>query len=118
MGRPLPYIDFYLRTAIVCDRADLTPVYTMVFRRLARHGFDWEYTFPRLWAVDFGERDDSAADIAAGLEREREQAALREILEQGHREALERAKDQPPPRTVDAYRQVYGHDPHGWPPWE
>jgi hypothetical protein len=104
------YIDFYLGTIWVSDRADLTPVYAMIFRRLARHGYDWEYTFPRLYAVRLAEPDDS--------ERDRRGTELDEMLEDGHREALARAQDEPPPRTVEAYRAVYDRDPRGWPPWE
>jgi hypothetical protein len=42
------YLDFYLGTIGVGDRADLTPVYRMIFRRLAAQGCDWTYAFPRL----------------------------------------------------------------------
>ena len=112
------YMDFYLGTIWVSQRADLTPVYAMIFGRLARHAFDWEYTFPRLYAVDFGDPEDSSADVAERLERERERSELREVLEEGHRDALARAKDEPPPPTVQGYRQVYGRDPVGWPPWD
>jgi len=112
------YMDFYLGTIWVSERADLTLVYAMIFRRLARHGFDWEYAFPRLYAFGFGDPEESSADLAGRLERERERSDLGELLEQGHRDALARAKDEPPPPTVQAYRQVYGHDPVGWPPWD
>jgi hypothetical protein len=40
------------------------------------------------------------------------------LLEEGHREALDAAKDRPPPPTVEAYRQAYGEFPRGWPPWD
>ncbi len=111
------YMDSYLGTIWVSQRADLTPVYAMIFGRLARHGFDWEYTFPRLYAFEPGDPDESSVDVAEGLERERERSELHELLEQGHRDALARAKEAPP-RTVQAYRQVYGCDLVGWPPWD
>jgi hypothetical protein len=47
------YMHFYLGTSWVSQRADLTPVYEMIFRRLRRRGLDWIYHFPRLYAVDF-----------------------------------------------------------------
>ena len=47
------YMSFYLGTSWVSQRADLTPVYEMIFRRLRRRGLDWIYHFPRLYAVDF-----------------------------------------------------------------
>ena len=96
----------------------LTPVYTMIFRRLAQHGYDWEYRFPALQVVEFERDDDETIDFAERMERDRQRAELRESLEEGHREALEAAKDRPPPATVDAYRRVYGEPPRGWPPWE
>lgn len=109
------YLDFYLGTIAVFDRADLTPVYAMIFRRLARQGCDWKYTFPRLYALQLDRPDES---VHAALERDRERAELHAWLGGGHRAALERAKDQPAPSTVNAYRRVYGRDPQGWPPWE
>lgn len=111
------YMAFYLGTMWVSDRADLTPVYATVFRRLSRHGFDWTFTFPRLHAFTFDDPDSPTRDVAAELQRDRERAELRELLDEGHREALERARDEPPPCTVEAYRRVYGCDPRGWPPW-
>src|SRR6266705_2013715 len=35
------YMDFYMGTIWVSRRADLGPVYRMIFRRLRTHGFDW-----------------------------------------------------------------------------
>ena len=90
----------------------------MIFRRLATHGYDWEYAFPRIHAIDFGHDRDETADLADRLEQDRQRADLHTFLEKGHREALAIAKDRPPPATVDAYRQVYGEFPHGWPPWD
>lgn len=109
------YLDFYLGTIWVSDRADLTPVYAMIFRRLAKHGYDWKYAFPRLSVVHF---DRPGEPLAATLERERERAEFQALMDDAHREALERAKDEPPPATIITYRRVYGADPSGWPPWE
>jgi hypothetical protein len=117
-SRHYDFMDFYMGTIWINDRADLSPVYAMIFRRLATHGYDWEYTFPRLCAIDFGHDGDEIADLADRMEQDRQRAELHEILEAGHREALELAKDRPPPATVHAYRQVYGELPRGWPPWD
>ena len=80
-------------------------------------GYDWTYTFPRLYVFTFDNADD-ALPLAERLERERQGAELHRSLEEGHREALEAAKDRPPPETVEAYRRVYGRPPNGWPPWD
>ena len=42
------YLDFYMGTSMIADRADLVPVYEMIFRRLQGRGLDWKYSFPRL----------------------------------------------------------------------
>jgi hypothetical protein len=46
------------------------------------------------------------------VELEKSRAEWDEIDEQSRREAM----DRPPPETVRAYQEVYGHDPKGWPP--
>lgn len=117
-SRHYDYMDFYMGTIWINDRADLSPVYAMIFRRLATHGYDWEYAFPRLYAIELGHDGDEIADLTDRMERDRQRAELHEMLEAGHREALEFAKDRPPPATVAAYRQVYEEFPRGWPPWD
>lgn len=47
--RQYDYLDFYMGTIWVAQRADLTPVYSMIFRRLKGRGHDWIYHFPRLY---------------------------------------------------------------------
>lgn len=46
------YIEFYLGTWMVRRRADLTPVYELIFRRMQQLGLDWQYVHPRLMLVD------------------------------------------------------------------
>lgn len=48
------------------------------------------------------------------LEEEAEHQKLQEDLANLHREALEEAKTRPPPDTVSAFRDVYGHWPKGF----
>ena len=115
-ARAHDYMDFYMGTALISERADLTPVYCMIFRRLRAHGFDWTYVFPRLHCVTFD--SDDALPLAEHLERERERTQLDKVIEEGHREALEAAKDRRPPTVVEAHRHVYGDFPRGWPPWD
>lgn len=127
------YLDFYMGNVWVSGRADLTPVYEMIFRRLKARGCDWIYHFPTLHAIDFRPvRDalkekeqpewvnyapeEALAKEQADAKRDRELADLRERLEEGNREAIAEAAKQPPPKPVAAYRAVYGRDPRGWPP--
>ena len=130
------YLDFYMGTGTVSGRADLQPVYEMIFRRMRGRDLDWEYHFPRLHLVDFRglkkqldeqERGDepewAGYDPAAAFEEEQENrekdaeiSEMREKLDEGHREAVEAAQDEEPPATVRAYLAVYGEFPKGWPP--
>lgn len=127
------YIDFYMGNVWVSSRADLTPVYEMIFRRLKNRGCDWIYHFPALHVVDMRplrdalkekeepewvnySPEEALAKKQEEAKRDRELAELREHLDKGNREAMAEAVKQPPPKTVAAYRAVYGHDPQGWPP--
>ncbi len=102
------YIHFYMGTIWVAQRADLTPVYRMIFRRLRDRGLDWIYHFPRLHAIDFRplkealdrEREPEWLNYSPSeaLAKEEEQkqhdqelAELRESLDAGYREAVEEA---------------------------
>jgi hypothetical protein len=121
------YLRFYMGTALIGTRADLTPVYRMIFRRLQAIGADWIYHFPELHLVEFGPSDRDAEpstysvteSAVAELNAQRhraETARLRTDVEEMNTSAREEAIDRPPPTTVTAYRQVYGRDPRGWPP--
>ena len=130
------YLDFYMGTSMASGRADLIPVYTMIFRRMYARGMDWIYHFPRLYAVDLRplkkqldeqqkgdepewESYDPSAAFEEGQEetkKDEEIAELRSKLDEGHQAAVEAARDLPPPATVRAYEAVYGAFPDGWPP--
>jgi hypothetical protein len=127
------YLDFYMGTIWVAQRADLTPVYQMIFRRFQGRRLDWIYHFPRLYAVDLrplkealDEKHDpdwlnySPSEALAKEEEAKEQdkhlAEMRETLEEGYRESIEEALKGPPPTTVRAYQAIYGCFPREWPP--
>lgn len=129
-NRPYDYMDFYMGTGMVSGRADLGPVYRLIFRRLRARGFDWRYVFPRLLLVDMGGLRDGAADPSgadydpseafareeAERERKAESAKLRAQMETDHQRAIRAARAQPPPTTVAAYAAVFERWPAGWPP--
>jgi hypothetical protein len=120
---------FYMGSTWISQRADLTPLYRMIFRRLRSIGADWQYHFPRLYLVDLsplrratesqkGPYSPSEA-FAKEQEEHQRQAELEEAraeLDKIHNQACREAMDRPPPETVRAYQQVYGRDPKGWPP--
>ena len=123
------YLRFYMGTIWIGRRADLAPVYAMIFSRLKTVGADWIYHFPELGIVEFPPKEDDRAPSAPGYsvsqgalaelnaERRREEVRrLRAELEELHLRAREEAMDREPPAIVRAYRRVYGRDPRGWPP--
>jgi hypothetical protein len=121
------YMRFYMGTAWIGGRADLTPVYRLIFRRIRGVGGDWRYSFPRLHIIDFGEAavpesptdyDPSAAFAREQelLEREAKTARLKRELEEDATRAMREARTKEPPETVRAYQSVFGRFPSGWPP--
>jgi hypothetical protein len=114
------YMDFYMGTIWIAQRADLTPVYRMIFRRLKARGHEWRYAFPRLGLVDLRPLRKAMGGPTGSVEdeaqRDRALAELRQSLDASHRQAVEAAWERPPPETVQAYQGVYGWFPEGWPP--
>lgn len=126
------YIEFYLGTYLVRHRADLAPVYELIFRRMQQTGLDWRYVHPRLLALDLSPLHDLAADDVPDAlrydptesfwrERQRvaqqaEMAEFQRSLNDAYRASVEEARHSPPPATVRAYQRVYGRFPDGWPP--
>ena len=120
------YMDFYMGTGWVGRRADLGPVYRLIFKRLQAHGADWAYAFPRIHVIDFGSREEDSGtdyDPSAALEKEAERKARAEELRQMRRKmdhdtlsAKREARRNKPPATVRAYQDVFGSFPAGWPP--
>jgi hypothetical protein len=126
----MDYCRFYMGTIWISDRADLTPVYGMIFHRLKALGADWEFHFPQLGIMDLSslretlekqKPEEYSPSEAFGKEQEeRERQAelerFRAELAEGTAQARREAMDHPPPATVIAYQTVYGCDPKGWPP--
>lgn len=124
----MDYCRFYMGTIHIGGRADLTPVYLMVFRRIQALGGDWEYHFPELNVIDFSHLKDQGKEPseyspseAFAQEQERKEKKeelekMREGLDKGNRQAREEAMDRAPPATILAYNEVFGKDPKGWPP--
>jgi hypothetical protein len=124
------YLEFYLGTWAIKNRKLLKPVYQDIFSRLRACGVDWKYSFPRLFVVRFKRHEDQAnenlenydpsASFAAEQnerEEDKEFARTEDQLDQLYRDSVERARSEPPPQTVQAYFEVFGKWPLGWPPW-
>ena len=127
------YMSFYMGTIWISGRADLTPVYRMIFRRFLNRRLDWVYHFPRLHAIDIRPLKEALdqqtqpawldyspskalAEESEKRARDQELDELGESLDAGDREAVEEALNTAPPETVSAYEAVYKRPPKGWPP--
>lgn len=121
------YLDFYCAGWAHHDRADLTPVYALLFQRLRERFCDWVYSFPRTYLIDLGQKKEDVSDdterynpeeaMRKDLERKERQKEVddfRRELEEGYEEAKEEAKYELPPAIIRAYREVYGKWPEGW----
>jgi hypothetical protein len=124
----MDYMRFYMGTIWISGRADLTPVYMMIFRRLKEMGANWEYHFPEIGIVDLSplreqmekpeeySPSESFGKEQEEKERQAELDKMRADLAAGNQEARREAMDRPPPATIVAYQQIFGRDPKGWPP--
>lgn len=122
------YMDFYMGTSWVSSRADLTPAYELIFRRLQAVSADWRHAFPRIHLIDFGPQEantdrNTPYDPSAALAQQAEQksraektAKMRKQLERDVKAAKRKARTAPPPTTVRAYQNIFHRFPHGWPP--
>lgn len=127
LGSRPDYLNLYMGTIGINRRADLRPVYRWAFAGLRDAGCDWRYSFPRLYLVSFADDPvpadrlayDPSAAVAAELEaaaRERDRSEMQQRLDATYNKAVEQAKRRPPPAIVQAYHEVYGRWPRGWPP--
>jgi len=122
------YMDYYMGSIWISGRADLGPVYRLIFSRLKAHNFDWKYAFPRIHLIRFDKPEVSNAgpgdySPSQSFERESEQAKedaehARMVAELDEIDAKARAEARsvPPPATVAAYAEVFARFPLGWPP--
>jgi hypothetical protein len=115
---------FYMGTSFVSGRTDLRPVYRLIFTQLGSLGCRWQYSFPQIYAIRFekpeetGDYDASRAFAAEQERRKQEEEDRRfdERLAADVAESKRQAWDEAPPVVVQAYQEVFGEDPSGWPP--
>lgn len=123
------YMDFYMGTSMVSKRADLSPVYRIIFKRLREIGCDWKYHFPRLYLLDVSQTkskrekspenynpEQAITDEQKRSKQNQRNEKLKNELEKDHQENIKKACKKDPPPIVQAYRDVFGTFPNGWPP--
>lgn len=131
-GKPLSeawgrgdYMRFYLGASFASERTDLRPVYRLIFSRLKNQGYEWCHVFPRIYRVRLHAADkepnsynpsEAFAQEKSRKEEDEEEEKQQEEMARDLARAKQDALDQAPPATVLAYQEIYGKDPHGWPP--
>jgi len=132
-GEDYNYMNFYMGTSMIRSRADMTPVYQLIFSRIRSCGMDWRYHFPRLMLVDMkpltdqlkGEGkpewegyspEEAVKEDSEEAKRQEELSETRASLDKAYRESVAAAQETPPPDTVAAYRSIFRRLPQGWPP--
>lgn len=121
------YLDFYMGTSLVSHRTELRPVYQIIYKRLKENGYDWKYTFPRVHLVNVSkpkkpqnpqdyDPEQAITNEQNRREREKEKEELEKEFEMVHQKNIEGALEGDPPSIVQAYTDIYGHFPVGWPP--
>ncbi len=121
------YLDFYMGGMFRDDRADLTPVYEFIFKKLKAKHLDWEYSFPRMGLISFHNNDNEKDDIEnynpeealkKQMEREQQQNEIDKLQQQFddiHNSEYEEARYKKPSQEVMAYYKIYSHYPKGHP---
>jgi hypothetical protein len=122
------YMDFYMGSIWVKNRDDLTPFYEFIFEKLKDTDCDWYYAFPRMYLVDFNKDAENKKDdpeqynpeeeMKHQMDNEQKDEEVRkfqEELDKQYEEEFEDAKYQPLIPLVQAYQNVYGHLPDGYP---
>lgn len=120
-------------TRFSCDlsgierEVDCSDVYELVFRRMQALDIDWIYEFPKCGLYRFeqpraSEAEDPHSPVDNFLKELEHQEALKESEEKQakldaiNQEAAEKAAKEAPPVIVQAYMNVFGRRPSGWPP--
>ena len=121
------YMDFYMGGILSHERADLTPVYEFIFKKLSAKNLDWEYSFPRMGLISFRKDEDEKDDIAnynpeeavkKQLEKEQQQNEIEKLQQQFediYNSEYEEARSKKPSPEVMAYYNVYHRYPQGHP---
>ncbi len=121
------YMDFYMGFWREEAKANCLPVFKHIFETLHEHGCDWIYSFPSMHLISFDKGDDRPDDPAtydpaksmeAELEKENRQADVEKFqaeLDDIRETEMEKARYSPPPPVVEAYREVFGRLPEGFP---
>lgn len=121
------YMNFYCADVFIERRADVTPLYELIFERIREQACDWVYSFPRLHLISFDhlkeeiptdpasyDPNNALAEDAERQQRNQENRRLQEEFDRAAEEAMDEARYREPPMIIRAYQAVFGRLPKGW----
>lgn len=126
-GKSFDYMDFYMGNIFTKERADLTPFYKFIFKKLKAQRLDWEYSFPRMGLINLKKHEkekdpmenyDPSEAIKKQLEREQQQNEVNKLqqnFDEIYKSEYEDARYKKPLPEVMAYYNIYHHYPKGHP---
>lgn len=122
------YLDFYMGSFYQIEsEINLKEIYKEVFKILKNLGCDWNYSYPRIYMVDFRDTKEEGQDnlfydpnkaIEKELEEKKENEKLQELqnlLDEDFEKRLKKSREEPLPDIILAYKDVYGCLPKGSP---
>jgi hypothetical protein len=78
--KPFGYMDFYMGNAFTEHRADLTPLYKFIFKKLKAKNLDWEFSFPQMGLVNFNHENEEPDDMKNFLKLTAGERALNKFV--------------------------------------
>ena len=122
------YLDFYMGTIWIRDRANLLPFYEFIFKIIKMKTCDWNYSFPRLFLLDLSNEKSSdeenpelySPEKSMNIEldminKEKETLEFQKELDSSFEKEYDDAKYKPLVIIVQAYKNVYGKLPNDHP---
>lgn len=121
------YIDFYMGSVYQAEEVNLIKIYEEIFSLLKILGCDWHYTYPRIYLIDFKNKNaqeqdnlsynpnNALADEMSNRKRESELKNLQDKLDEDYIDDLEKSKKKPLPNILIAFKNIYGYLPKGCP---
>lgn len=123
-GETYDYMDFYMGTVWIDERANLLPFYEFIFSKLKLIECNWVYEFPRLYVINFDKSDginnkpknyNPTESVLNQIDKDASFDKLKNDLNQSAEADYEDAKYKPLISIVQAYKNVYDCLPKGHP---
>lgn len=117
------YLDFYCAMGLK-SWVPVQNIYELIFTRLQQAGCDWRYSHPRMHLFSFQQEEpeikpedyDPSQNLLEEMEKQKRQQEIEKLQSEFDADAEQQKQHSinEPPKTVLAYRKVYGRLPEGF----